>query len=189
MGVFFLGLPLRRFKSRRTYAARTVRRAQHKRLCHRLRQGAKDNKPQSGLDPKLTKKAGANFKVGTRGSKVMVVAIADGRVVTTRCYHKWNSTRAMQVSKAIHDDLKRLYPEKPIGDWWVVRDGDPSQKSEANVMIERRLGFLKVFKLPPRSPALMPLDASFWCYVENQVDTDAAAPGPGCPPPDTPPDA
>jgi hypothetical protein len=180
---------LRRFKSRRTYAARKVRQMQHKRLCHRRRQGAKDNKPQSGLDPKLTKKGGSKYTAGTRGSKWMVVAIADGRVVTTRCFHKWNSERAMQVSKAIHDDLKRLFPEKPIGDWWVVRDGDPSQKCQANVEIEKKLGFLKVFKLPPRSPALMPLDASFWCHVENQVDTAADAPGTGCPPPDTPPDA
>ena len=46
--------------------------------------------------------------------------------------------------------------------------------------------FCKVFKLPPRSPSLMPLDASFWNRVEKQMDEADDGPGPGCPPPPPP---
>ena len=78
----------------------------------------------------------------------MLVAIADGQVTTARCFHSWNKGRAQQMSKLIRDDLKRLYPDKPIGDWWVVRDGDPSQKCQGNIDVEKKLGM----KVPPPPP-------------------------------------
>ena len=137
-----------KFKSRRTYVAARVRAEQRRRHVHRKKKGAKDCAPQSGLCPKLTRKGGYKFKLGTRGSKWMLVAIADGQVTTARCFHSWNKGRAQQMSKLIRDDLKRLYPDKPIGDWWVVRDGDPSQKCQGNIDVEKKLGM----KVPPPPP-------------------------------------
>ena len=146
---------MRRFRSRRTYTAVSARKAQRRRQVIRRRRGAKDCAPQSGLCPKLTCKGGRKYSVSNRGTKWMLVAIADGKVTTARCFHKWNKKRAKQMSTLIRDDLKRLYPNKPIGDWWIVRDGDPSQQSYLNLEIEQKLG-MRVFNLPARSPSQRP---------------------------------
>jgi hypothetical protein len=150
-----------KFKSRRTPSAR--RNAKQRKL-HKVHRTRKD-----GRKKECTKR-GRQHVITSKGSKWIVMAVGDGRVITFRSYHTWNARRAAQMTKHIKEDAERLWPGRPITSWRIVRDNDPSQgKSQIALKVEKDLG-LDVRPLPPRSPPIMPQDATLWKQIEDEMD-------------------
>jgi hypothetical protein len=152
-----------KFKSRRTPAARRNAKQRKMVKVHRTR--------RDGRKKECTKR-GRKHVVTSKGSKWILMAVGDGRVITFRSYHKWNSRRAAEMTRHIKADAERLWPGRPITSWRIVRDNDPCQgKAGRALRVEKDLG-MDVRPLPPRSPPIMPQDATLWKQIEDEMDTN-----------------
>jgi hypothetical protein len=83
-------------------------------------------------------------------------------------YKKWNGKKAAELTNKLRGELDRIWPEHKHTVLALCHDNDRCFTSAVNKDAEAEDGF-ELFRMPVRSPELMPLDYSHWRWILNDM--------------------
>ena len=123
------------------------------------------------LQRHLMKPKGGNMKFPAPGVTV-TAAIIRGRVRVWHYSKKWNGQEAAAFYKVLSKAMKKAYPEhaaKPCATWSVLEDNDPAGFKSSKARAAKKECGIITDDLPPRSPALNPLDYAVWSLINKAM--------------------
>ena len=99
--------------------------------------------------------------------------VARGRIALWH-YHtqRWNGQTAAETYEGpILQSLRRTWGRR--ASYLLVEDGDRKGNQSTKGLAAKKRSHIRTLTLPARTPELMPLDATLWKIIEDQVNDEA----------------
>ena len=130
--------------------------------------------PSEGVEHGFTRPRTEHSFLGIPSIQICAAVAKDRVILWHDCGKKWNGAVAAEIYRGVLlKALRRTWGARES--FVIVEDGDRKGYQTHKAIQAKKDVSIKSMVLPPRSPSLMPLDASIWTRIDAQMTETAPA--------------
>ena len=130
--------------------------------------------PSEGTDQGSTQPRTAHSLLGVPSVNICAAVAKDRLIMWEDCGKKWNGAAAAAMYKGpLTAALRRAWGLRKS--YMIVEDGDRKGYQSNKGKQGKIAAGIKAMVLPPRTPSMMPLDASLWTRIDDRMCKTAPA--------------